>query len=210
MCRVAHYRAVVCTAVLAGLLTAVAHHAWSYREAVARARRMQIKVEAEAARQAGRRGQAVIGIGELLVEQPESLWEFLQSEARRGRPLWGWHARGVWAWLWWGIDALLIAGAAGWGVARFATLPYCNHCGSWYRTVRAGRLAPAESARIAAGLGLEAAELAGSVQVRMMSCVGGCGPVLLIIHARPSRRVWRMWVSQPAAGQLAGMADRDC
>lgn len=205
LCRAPHYRAAVGIAVFAGLLTAVAHHAWSYREAKVRARHMQIMVEAEAARQAGPKGQAaVLGVGELLVEQPKNLWEFLQSEARRGRPLWGWRARGVWAWLWWGIDALLVAAAAGWGVSRFATLPFCDRCGSWYRTVRAGQLAPAAQAGIVARLGLDPMGFAGSARVRIMSCMGGCGPLLLIVACAPSRRVWRVWVSQAAAEQVAG------
>lgn len=208
LCHMVHYRAAVGLAVVAGLLTAAAHHAWAYRKAVVQARRMQVMVEAEVARQAGRKGRAaVLGVGELLVEQPKSLWEFLRSEARRGRSLWGWRARGVWAWLWWGMDALLVAGAAGWGVARFATWPYCNHCGSWYRTVRAGQLAPAALAKIAAALGLEPMDLAGSARVRIMSCVGGCGPLLLIMVVRPSRRTWRMWVSQAAAEQVTDVLD---
>lgn len=203
LCRVAHFGSVVGTALCAGLIASAAQHVWSYRAAVARARQMQLQAEAEAARQMGRKGRAVaVGVGELLVQPPTNLWQFLRDEARRGRPLWNWHARGPLAWLWWTLDALLVAGAASGGAARLVSWPYCNQCGSWYRSIRAGPLRPAAAAEVAAGVGLNVAEWAGAVRARVMACECGCGPAVLVITARPAMRAWRGWISQAAAEQV--------
>jgi hypothetical protein len=209
-CRLTHVRTAMGVALGAGLLAAAGQHLWAYRSAVVRAQRMQIEAEAEAARQIGRQGRgAVVGIGELLVEPPGSLWEFMQGEARVGRPLWRWRARGPWVWFWWAIDALLSAGAAAWGARWFARWPYCPRCESWYRTIRAGRLESDAVAELAAGLGQSVAGPPDSAHVQVISCVGGCGPVLLVVTGPAGRRVWRGWLSPAAAEQvMARLAGR--
>jgi hypothetical protein len=209
-CRAAHVRSVVAMALCASLVAAAAQHVWSYRAAVARARRMQMAAEAEAARRVGKARGAVAGLGALIVEPPGSVLAYLQDEARRGRPLWQWRMRGTWAWLWWGLDGLLLAGAACWGTARIVRWPYCDGCGSWYRTIRAGQLTAEAVAEVAPVAGVHAAEFSGCVRARVMACAGGCGPALLIITRRGAGLMWRVWVSHDVAERVTTLLRRRC
>jgi len=103
--------------------------------------------------------------------------QYVQAQARRGRPLLGdYVARGSWAWLSWAIDVLLeVAGAVAVTIPAMR-VPYCSRCGTWYRTVRGGKIEPATALRVAESLGVEGVARPRSSRYRLSACQGGCGP----------------------------------
>ena len=83
------------------------------------------------------------------------------------------------AWLSWAIDGLLVAAAALAMVVPATRLPYCNGCGTWYRTIRAGRTPQAVAQRLAPVAAAPLDIPAKGVRYRLSCCQGGCGPTRL-------------------------------
>lgn len=130
--------------------------------------------------QAGRLGQAPV---------PDHFWEFMRSEAERGRPLIGaWVAKGAWAWCSWSVEAALTLVAALAVVVPALRLPYCARCRSWYRTTRSGRLRASVLRRLAAELGIEWTHVPPAARYRVLTCESGCGPMGLELSWRSPRR----------------------
>jgi hypothetical protein len=102
---------------------------------------------------------------------------YLCAQARRGRPLAGGYVvHDSMAWVCWAIDALLVAAAAVAATVPAVRVPYCNRCGSWYRTVRSGRIDEPSARRLAELLGVEETERLHSPRYRLSTCQSGCGP----------------------------------
>ena len=55
-------------------------------------------------------------------------------------------------------------------------VPYCNRCGTWYRTIRGGKIDVPTALRLAELLGVEEIGHPRSPRFRLSACQGGCGP----------------------------------
>ena len=83
---------------------------------------------------------------------PTGFDKYMLAEARNGRWLFGLHLSGVWSWVLWTCESLLIIVAAVLTVRVFARRPFCPECHRWYCTVRQGQLSgslPTELAQLA-------------------------------------------------------------
>ena len=137
----------------------------------------------------------------VLVAPPESFADYLRRQADRGRPLTAtWSLTGWQAWLSWAVDGLLVAAAALAMVIPATRLPYCNGCGTWYRTIRAGRTPQAAAERLADVAAATLDAPAKWVRYRLSCCQGGCGPTRLELFWETADR------SDPAS--LDGLARR--
>lgn len=113
---------------------------------------------------------------------PESFLGFLESQAEVGRPLAGsLVVRGPMAWATWALDGVLLLAAAVAVVYPITRLPYCNKCGTWFRTIRSGRM-DAEGVRAVAELAdLKPETEPKSGRFRLSCCEGGCGVSSLVV-----------------------------
>jgi hypothetical protein len=107
---------------------------------------------------------------------PPSFGRFLRWQAARGRPIGRFAARGGWAWASWALDGLLVAAAALAVVGPSIRRPYCNHCRSWFRATRRGRLDPDRAAEVVRRTGRSPPQPASAADYRLLTCNGGCGP----------------------------------
>ncbi len=163
------------TVILGTLLSAavavVGPHYLDYRHALARSQHQM-----EAAIGKG----APPAVARVLVAPPESFADYLRRQADLGRPLTAsWSLFGWKAWLSWAVDGLLVAAAAFAIVIPATRLPYCNSCGTWYRTIRAGRTPQAAAQRLAEVAAATLDAPAKGVRYRLSCCQGGCGPTRL-------------------------------
>jgi hypothetical protein len=168
---VAHRPSLITTVVLSGLACVFMQHYVAYltfwREQVQQA------PERELARQAFPENAPQIA-GR---QPPQDFVDYMQREAQQGRVLTRQlTARGTWAWVSWGIDAVLLLAAAMALVVPALRLPYCNCCLSWYRTTRSGRIPPATARQLAGIIGQGVAPRAVAPRYRLLSCESGCGP----------------------------------
>jgi len=193
---VGHRPTLVVGAALAVVATVVGQHFLSYRQAVRAAN-------------AGR-GPWVAALFPEHVP-PQSFAQFLREEARHGRPVGPLTASGLWAWFTWALDALLLATPAMVLVVVSARLPYCDRCGSWYRTVRAVRLEPRRAAELASLVGLARPRGPHRLRVRMIDCPGGCGPVGLACawsDAPQAGTPDHLWLDRAGWAPIQALLDR--
>lgn len=193
---VGHRPTLVAGAALAVVVTVVGQHFLSYRQAVQ-------------AMGAGR----TPWVAALFPEHapPESFAQFLRDEARHGRPVGRLTASGFWAWFSWGADALLLAIPAMVLVIVSARLPYCDRCGTWYRTIRAARLESKRAAELAALLGLSPPPGEQRLRVRMIDCMGGCGPTGLACAWPDSPQATiagYLWLDRACRARIEAVLDR--
>ena len=85
-------------------------------------------------------------------------------------------AQGWIAWLTWAIDALLVVAAAVAVTIPAMRVPYCNRCGTWYRTIRSGKIDLPTAQRLAELFGVDEFDHPRSPRYRLSACQGGCGP----------------------------------
>ena len=118
------------------------------------------------------------------------------------------------AWLTWAIDAMLVAAAAVAVTVPAARVPYCNRCGTWYRSVRSGRIDVPTARRLAELLGVEEIEGLRSPRYRLSSLSERMRPdALRIVVGRGRRRrgpgagVARRRAEEPSGGDF-GRIDR--
>jgi hypothetical protein len=140
-----------------------------------------------------------------------SFGQYMQAQAARGRPLlFDYVARGWVAWLSWAIDGLLVVAAA-MAVAISAThVPYCNRCGSWYRTIRSGRIDAVTARRLAALVGAEEVDHPRSQRYRLSACLGGCGPTRLELSWEEDDGavdLVRLWLDPAVRNQVVAILD---
>lgn len=175
--RFAHRRTIMVSVLLASVVVVLGMHYFSYRTALEAPRPAELEVFKEAFPDMAGRTPAA---------SPGSFPDFLQRMAHQGRTMpFGWTARGPWAWLSWGLDALLLAGAA-LGVARWATArPYCDGCQNYYRVLRQESLRRDQYERLAQQLGWPA-EPSGAVAYHHLCCRGVCGPDLVRVRITPA------------------------
>ena len=103
--------------------------------------------------------------------------QYMQAQARRGRPIVADRvARGPIVWLTWTIDLLLVAATAVAVTVPAMCAPYCNRCGTWYRTVRGGKIDVPTAMGIGELAGVDEIDHLRSPRYRLSACQGGCGP----------------------------------
>jgi hypothetical protein len=170
-------------AVLAAAVAVVGQHYLSYREAIQRRERDM----AEAWQ------KARVPWAELPKGWQPGFAEYMRLQAARGRPLVELYAgeehgkpvfraytvSGVYAWLSWAADGLLLAVAAAGLILPATWQPYCNGCRSWYRTIRSGRIVAATARRVAEAAGLPPGQQIKWARYRLSNCGAGCGPTRL-------------------------------
>jgi hypothetical protein len=142
---------------------------------------------------------------------PASLLDYLRQQAAAGRPIFGDRVvRGWAAWLSWAADALLLLAAALAMVIPATRQPYCNQCGTWYRTVRAGRIDVNTAQRLAALAGLAGPQQAASARYRLASCMGGCGPTrfeLTCEGSEPETPSTQSWLDAACRNRMMQVLD---
>ena len=140
-----------------------------------------------------------------------SFGQYMQAQATRGRPLlFDFVARGRVAWLTWAMDGLLILAAALAVTIPATYVPYCNRCGSWYRTIRSGRIDAVTARRLAALVGAEEINHPRSQRYRLSACLGGCGPTRLELsweEADGAVDLARLWLDPAVRNQVAAILD---
>jgi hypothetical protein len=170
---IAHRPTLVTGALLAAAVAVVGQHYAYYRAAQ--------RVEAERQRSLGLAATAFPEV-QARVAPPRNVLDFLRREAIRGRPLpLGYVARGDWAWLTWSLEGLLVLAATLAMVIPAMRMPYCRRCGTWYRTIRGGRLRPAAIEPLAALTGTTIAAGTARARYRAAHCQGGCGPTRFLL-----------------------------
>ncbi len=144
-------------------------------------------------------------------ELTPSFSQYLCAQARRGRPLVGPYVAYGWAaWLTWTIDLLLVAAAAVAVTIPAVRVPYCNRCGSWYRTIRSGRLDAPTAERLAELFGVEEIDSLRSPRYRLSNCQSGCGPMRCELSwedARGAVALVRVWLDAAARNQVSTILD---
>ena len=144
-------------------------------------------------------------------ELAPSVAEYLCAQARRGRPLAGGYVAYGWmAWLCWAVDAMLLVAAAVAATVPAVRVPYCNRCGSWYRTVRSGRLDVPTARRLAELLGVEEIEGLRSPRYRLSTCQSGCGPTRCELsweEAGGAVDLVRLWLDAGQRNQVTAILD---
>jgi hypothetical protein len=140
-----------------------------------------------------------------------SFGDYLRAQTRRGRPLVGGYvAQGWLAWLSWAMDVLLeVAGAVAVTVPGVG-VPYCNRCGTWYRTVRGGKIDASTALRLAELVGVEDIGRPRSPRYRLSACQGGCGPTRCELSwEEPGGTVdmVQVWLDAAGRNQVAAILD---
>lgn len=137
--------------------------------------------------------------------------EYLAAHARHGRPLFnGYVAKGWFAWLTWAIDAALVLLAAVAVTLPALRVPYCRRCGTWYRTIRNGKVDVATGRRLAEICGIEEIGSLRSPRYRLSLCQGGCSPLRCELsweEADRSLRLARLWLDAEQRRRLVAALD---
>jgi hypothetical protein len=140
-----------------------------------------------------------------------SFTEYMHAQATRGRPLlFGFVAHGWGTWLSWAVDGLLVVAAAMAVAISSMRVPYCDHCGSWYRTIRSGRIDAITARRLAALVGAEEIDHPRSQRYRLSACLGGCGPTRLELsweEADGAVDLIRLWLDPTLLNQATAILD---
>ncbi|QGJ69424.1 Hypothetical protein PBC10988_11060 [Planctomycetales bacterium 10988] len=72
--------------------------------------------------------------------RPDSWWDFMKTQAERGRSVGGWQLKNAQVWAWWVLDGILSGTAALIVVWQMIRLPYSTAEGAFYREIRQGEL----------------------------------------------------------------------
>jgi hypothetical protein len=164
--QVGHRPTIVLAAVLAALVAGLGQHGVSYLSAY-----YWKSQSVPSSNVAG------LDVSMLMREMRPSFGQFMQAQARQGRPLMGdVVAQGGAAWLSWAIDAMLVVLGAVAVTLPAMRVPYCNRCGTWYRTVRAGKIDVPTARRLAELTGVEEVGDLHSPRYRLSACQNGCSP----------------------------------
>ncbi len=183
---VAHRTTIISGSLVAALALAGAQHWFSYVEAQRHTRAHE-----------GTLASAVAAFPDLASRletgRDASFGEFVGRSAARGTTLAGrhWGAGAVYSL--WIVDAMVPLVVVTLLVSRALPQPYCDRCGTWYRTTRRGRIEPAIAADFAIAAGIRPA-LAQQARYRLANCASGCGPTRLevswLTKGSCTARVW--------------------
>ena len=147
----------------------------------------------------------------VLREIRPSFGEYIHAQAKRGRPLpGGVTAQGGMAWLTWAIDALLVVVGAVAVTIPAMRVPYCNRCGTWYRTVRGGKIDLEIALRLAERIGVEPIGHPRSARYRLSTCQNGCGPTRCELsweESYGSVNLAQVWLDAMGRSQVVAILD---
>ena len=142
---------------------------------------------------------------------PQGFGEFLRWRAARGIDFVGYRARGWTVWLIWGFDALLVLGAALLPVVPALGQPYCNRCGSWFRTSRKAAVDATVARGLADAVDVALPEEVESARYRLVTCNAGCGPTGFELRWEASdgrSSSASVWLDVGKRDQVVGALDR--
>jgi hypothetical protein len=166
LAQVGHRPTIVLAAVLAAVVAGAGQHAFGYLSDY-----YWTSSRIPASTVAGQ------DLSALVREMRPSFGQYMQAQARRGRPLVGdLLAKDAFAWLSWSVDALLTVAGAVAAVLPAMRVPYCNRCRTWYRTVRVGKIDLPTARRLAELAQVDEMGHLHSPRYRLSACQGGCGP----------------------------------
>ena len=147
----------------------------------------------------------------LVREMTPSFGEYMHAQARRGRPLFeGLVAQGWMAWLTWAIDVLLVVTGAVAVTIPALRVPYCNRCGTWYRTIRSGKIDLQTALRLAEQVGVDEIDHPRSPRYRLSACQSGCGPTRCELSWEETDgavSLVRVWLDPAGRSQVAAILD---
>jgi hypothetical protein len=147
----------------------------------------------------------------LMREMRPSFIEYMRAQARWGRPLThGYVAQGWLTWLTWVIDGLLVVAAAVVVAMPASRVPYCNRCGTWYRTIRSSRIDVPTAAHLAELIGVTEIGHPRSPRYRLSACQGGCGPTRIELsweEADGAIDLVQVWLDAAGRNQIAAVLD---
>ena len=123
----------------------------------------------------------------------------------------GYIATGWTAWLTWAIDALLTLAAAMVVTLPAVRIPYCNRCGTWYRTIRNGKIDVPTAERLADTCGVEGIAGLHSPRYRLSCCQGGCSPTRFELSWEDPHGAVALvstWLDNPTRNQIVAILDK--
>ena len=141
---------------------------------------------------------------------PEGFAAFMKWNASQGRKIGNWEARDHWAWLSWGLDALLVLAPATVLVLSAARLPYCNRCRRWYYTAQGGRIEPAAARQLAEVVDVTVGGQMRRSRYRVIRCPGGCGPAGFSLSWEQRDGDYAagpIWLGPAERGRIQGILD---
>ncbi|MBU4400701.1 MAG: hypothetical protein KKE86_15390 [Planctomycetes bacterium] len=108
------------------------------------------------------------------------------------------------------IFALLVAAASVAVVVPAVRVPYCDRCGSWFRTIRNGKIDLPTSRRLAELLDVDRPDRARSPRYRLSACRGDCGPTRCELSWERSGGgvdLARVWLDGKQRSEVAAIVD---
>jgi len=205
--QIGHRPTIAGSVVLAAVLAATAQHYFTYLAAY----RQPADATAGRGVVSGSSQPAPVDLSAVLDRIKPSFGEYLQGQARRGRPLLlGYVARGWVVWLTWAIDGLLILAAALAVAIPAMRMPYCDRCRTWYRATRCGKTDLPTAERLAAVAGVELPERPRSPRYRLSNCQNGCGPTRCELSWEETDggvSLFRIWLDAAQRNQMAAILD---
>jgi hypothetical protein len=203
MAQIGHRPTILLAAALTAAVAGAGEHYFSYLS--------YLSVYSQPRPAPGTSSMAGQDLSALVQKMAPGFGEYLQAQARHGRPLWAGHAAQGWAvWLSWAIDAGLVVAAAVAVTVPALRVPYCNRCGSWYRTVRSGRIDVLTARQLAEIAGVQEINHPRSARYRLSNCQGGCGPTRLELSWEERRGVVdvaRLWLEPAMRNQITAVLD---
>ncbi len=198
--QVGHRPTILLAAVLAAAVAGIGQHYFSYLTAYDRA-----------GPSSGVDPASQADVAALVRQMKPSFAQYLEAQARRGRPLvHGYVAKGWVAWLSWAVDALLVVAAAVAVTLPALRAPYCNRCRSWYRSIRNGRVDVPTARRLAELLRVEEVGNPRSFRYRLSACHGGCGPTRCELSwedAGGALNLVQLWLDAAGRNQVVAILD---
>ena len=198
--QVGHRPTILLAAVLAALVAGIGPHYFSYLAAYERA-----------GSSSGTGAASQADVAALVRQMKPNFGEYLDAQARRGRPLvQGYVAKGWVAWLSWAVDALLVVAAAVAITLPALRAPYCNRCGTWYRAIRNGRIDVPTGRRLTELVRVEEIGQPRSFRYRLSACHGGCGPTRCELsweEVGGALNLVQIWLDAAGRNQLVAILD---
>jgi hypothetical protein len=195
--QIGHRPTLLCGGVVAVAIAVVGQHYFSHRKA---------RQDFEASSQ--RAPQLQVFFPEK--SPPERFFDFMAQRSAEGRDVLGFHTQGVWAWLSWAFDAMLVLLPAALLVGSAARLPFCRTCGRWFRTTRGGKIPVPAGRELAALIDATIPADARAVKFRLSSCLGGCGPTGLAVFWEQTDADYTsgtVWLDAEGRDRVAALLD---
>jgi hypothetical protein len=198
--QIGHRRTILLSVVLAAAIAALFQHYFTYLDVYYWHRPMVV-------------GQATgQDLATVIDRCVPSFGHYIQAQLQLGRPLFfGYHAQGWVVWLTWAIDGLLTVASAVAVALPAIHIPYCDHCQSWYRVTRNGKIDIPTAKRLAELAHVVLPEHTLSRRYRLSNCHGGCSPTCCELSWEDDGgrlSLVQFWLSAVERNQLAFALDQ--